>query len=109
MARCREGFRFEYKPDTASYPKTLKLFFMLLCQVRDLNSYSGDNALAKNGRNSLPCTFRTFRQMVRSERVGCLNNHITMHTIEQVLVQISKIRSHAVSKATRVFYPGNKK
>ncbi len=37
----------------------LKLYLLLLCQMRDINSMRRGNALAPNRRNSLPCTVRT--------------------------------------------------
>ena len=42
----------------------------MLCQMHDINSMG--NALAQNGRNSLPCSVSTCRQRSCNERVGCL-------------------------------------
>ena len=52
--------------------KAKKLYLLLLCQMRDINSMSRGNALAPNRHNSVPCTVRTSRQRSCNQRVGCL-------------------------------------
>ena len=44
-ARGRKGDRFVSRLNTASYLKTLKMFLLLLCQVRDISSKIRWNAL----------------------------------------------------------------
>ncbi len=53
---------------------TYKLYILLPCQMRDINSMSNENALATNRCNSVPCTVMNFRLRSCNQLVVFCNN-----------------------------------
>ncbi len=52
--------------------KDIRLYLLLLCQMRDINNMSGGNVLVLKKCNSVPYIVRNSRQRSCNQRVGCL-------------------------------------